>query len=637
MFCKKCGAPITDGSKFCTDCGAQVQSLEEPVFEAPVEQAAEVPTEVYAEQAVETPAEAPAVAVTEAFVVETPAPVEVDFNTEEDNEPFVKPKKKKAFAKLICAVLAVAVLIGAAFFVFKDRMMGIVMNIMPAEKQLKYTYSRLAENMSNNFAEKYGVGLEKIGKPYSGEMTLDVEVTEDLLSNLNVNEELDINKASLVYSIDAEGTDRVGVDLGIKVQDTTLANVQVYMDLAEQELVLAVPGLIPDAVKLDLSEEFDSEDLEQFKAYQEFMSEENIKKILPKQDLVKTILPAVVKAALAEVEEVQKGKSKFEAGGIEQNAKCLEIEITSEVLAKMAIGAMEEIKENQDVKEYIETLAGALDEQKDLLDLGSYDVNDMYDDMVDGLDELIDTLEDVDDNDELFTLTTWVNGKFDIIAVEVEVPDEAKVFMGMANDKKNFGYEFSVEVEEEIAFLIEGQTELEKDKLSGSFDFRYYDEHIATVEVKDLDALKLREGFVNGKVIVSFGQEISDAIEESLGVRSVVLVLNIQSDKQSFSVTTEASADGKKMLTLALGVKTSEDGKVEIPSTSTNDVEEWAQKIDIEELLDRLSKIGITEDMISSLVEDAMGSYDDYGDLTIADDIYGLEDFSADDIYSIYS
>ena len=616
MFCKKCGAQIPDESKFCTTCGAEITSKAAPTeaVEAPTE-AVEAPVEV-----VETPKEeTEAVVVEEATTVAVEEPIVVEAPVIEEQaisfEPQETPRKKKVLPKILAIVLAVAVLLGAAVFVFKDRMTGIVMSLMPAEKQLKYTYTRFAENLSNNFAEDYAIALEKIGKPYSGEVTLDAEVSEDLISELVGDIDLSVNKASVVYQLQNSGENLTGLDFGIKVGETLLANFEAYADLENKELILAVPEIIDGAVKLDLEELMDEDDLEQFKTIQSLSSSENLKKLLPKEELVKTILPKVVKAALAEVEDVEKGKSEFKAGDVTQKANCLEIEITYEVLAKMAIGALEEIKENEDVKEYIEQAAALLEEYSDELVDNGYDFDDLYDDAIDAIDEIIEELYDVDEDEELCTLKTWINSKFDIIAIEVEIPDEeATIFAGMANDGKEWGYEVSVSFEEEEVFLLTGNLELEKDKLSGSFDIGYEDEHLATIEVKDLDALKLRDGYLSGKAIVLFGAEINEEIENETGIARPVILIEFETEKEKVSYTVTVSSENETLFSVGMKVAVSEGADIDIPESTTTDIEEWVQNIDTEEILDRLSKIGFTEDMLSSIVGEVMGSDEDYDD-----------------------
>ncbi|MBO5908202.1 MAG: zinc ribbon domain-containing protein, partial [Clostridia bacterium] len=262
MFCKKCGASIPDDCEFCSACGTNAALTEE----ATTEVCTEAPTE---------------------FVADTP----VDSFTEAPIEAPIKTKKNGFFVKLACIVLAVAVIFTSVFFVFKDNMMGFVISVMPAEKQMQYTYSRLAKNLSNNFSEDYALALEKIDSSYSGEMVLDVEVSKEILSSFFADEEKIINKATLVYSIDAEGTDRYGMDIGIKIKDTLLANFQVFIDMSEQIMVMAMPGIIDGAVELDLNDIMDAQDAEQFKYIQTLTTSENLKKLLPKKELIKTILP----------------------------------------------------------------------------------------------------------------------------------------------------------------------------------------------------------------------------------------------------------------------------------------------------------------------------------------------------------
>lgn len=585
MFCKKCGASIPDDCEFCSACGSKAVLTEE----APAEVSADLPAEAFSETPVET---------------------------------VVKTKKKGFFVKLACIVLAVAVVFTSAFFVFKDNMMGLVMSVMPAEKQMQYTYSRLAKNLSNDFSEDYAFALERIDSSYSGEMTLDVEASKELLSSFFADEESIINTASLIYSIDVEGTDRYGMDMGIKVKDTVLVNFQIFIDMSEQKMVMAVPGIIDGAVELDLTENMSSEDAENFRIIQTLTSSENLKKLLPKKELVKTILPKLVKAAFAEIENIEREKSEFEAGGVTQKANCLEFEITSEVLAKMAIGALEEVKENKDIKEYVEDLADLLDEHKDILDIEPLDTGDLYDDMIDGVDEIIDELEDVDNDEELLTVKTWVNGKFDIIALDVKIPGVGTGFFGMATDGKKRGFELSVSDLSETIFNISGELELNKDKLEGEFDAFSGNNHVANIKVEDMDALKLRKGLINGTFTLTFGTEINEELSKNLGVADPAIIFTIESEEKAVTIKADFTSEGKSLVAVTLSETISDKGEVKIPTDITDNIEEWAQGVDQQELLDRLEKIGITEDMLNSFF---MGSYEDDYDSSY-EDSFGMDE-----------
>jgi len=586
MFCKKCGSSIPDDCEFCSACGSKAVLTEE----APAEVSADIPAEAFSETPVET---------------------------------VVKTKKKGLFVKLVCIVLAVAVVFTSAFFGFKDNMMGLVMSVMPAEKQMQYTYSRLAKNLSNDFSEDYALALERIDSSYSGEMTLDVEASKELLSSFFTDEESIINTASLIYSIDVEGTDRYGMDMGIKVKDTVLVNFQIFIDMSEQKMVMAVPGIIDGAVELDLTENMSSDDAENFRILQTLTTSENLKKLLPKKELVKTILPKLVKAAFAEIENVEREKSEFEAGGVTQKANCLEFEITSEVLAKMAIGALEEVKKNKDIKEYVEDLADLLDEHKDILEIEHLDTDDLYDDMIDGVDEIIDELEDVDSDEELLTVKTWVNGKFDIIALDVEIPGVGTGFFGMANDGKKRGFELSVSDLSETIFNISGELELNKDKLEGEFDAFSGNNHVANIKVEDMDALKLRKGLINGTFTLTFGTEFNEELRENLGVADPAIIFTIESEEKAVTIKADFTSEGKSLVAVTLSETISDKGgEVKIPTDTTDNIEEWAQGVDQQELLDRLEKIGITEDMLNSLF---MGSYEDDYDSSY-EDSFGMDE-----------
>ncbi len=508
----------------------------------------------------------------------------------------VKVKKKRIWLGVLCVVLSLAIVLTTAAFFFKDNVKGFIVATKAPEEQLLYTYSRFAEKFGNSLADSYALSLENKDVPLSGEVILGLELSSDILSKIGFPAK-ELGKISLAYSFNTDGNKLFGMDYDLKLGDTQIVSAEVYFDYAKQEMVVSVPEVFDKSLRFDISEVF-----AQNEAVFNALSEVDVYKFLPSEDLVRNILPNLVDAAFATLDNVEQGKAEFTADNVTQTASYLETKFTVDVLADFFIGALEELKANQEVKLYIDRLEASLIEYSDTLEIESSDVEDLYDNMVGSIDDVIDEMEKTDDDTELFTLKTWVDGKFDVIAFEVRVPNTCSVFTGVAVDGKNIGYELEIEADNQTTLHITGAATREKSKINGSLDVFVQDVHVGTIKIENLDALPLKNGSINGTFILSPSSELNKSISASTGLKDLSLAITVQSSKNAYSYEMSLFEKDSVLAKLTTDASISDGGAIIIPSDTTTNVESWVSSADINVILDRLKEAGISQDIISALM-----------------------------------
>lgn len=577
MVCVKCGATLNDGAMFCGYCGAkQTEIPAEPVVESQEQENVLFQEEVISE---EIPQE----------MVQEEMPVAEDTFVQE-GEPEV-PKKKSSKGKLIAIIAAALVVIGALVFVFWDKVENTVATLMPAEKQLQMAYTNSAEKWS----EGTGSWIEqfkavKTMQEASGEMKLNLEVDETILGMVLPETLSGINKADLAVAYETSEDDMaLQLVLGLAGEELLTANG--FMDLKDGKVAIQVPDLNKQA----LEAEFDVDD------YQEAMGESNqaiesLQNMMPNEKYAEEILPKYVEILFSVIEEADRTKETIEVGDVSQKVTVITIEIDDDVIDKMGDALLEELKNDE---EFEKSMKNIFKEAEDLSgdDIGTF--KEFYDEFFDGIKEGFSSLEDTDLVQDGFELVTWINSDNEVIGIQVD--EYLKV--ASARNKDKVAYEFcAMEDGDEIAkVLIEGT---EKDEVfEGTITLYSEEEKLITVDVDKFTSTK-----DNFECVISV--DIPDeVITEMVGMSSVPgqvsVKLEMSGNAKGVAVKFGVNLSGEQIIALGFSNELKKDAvKAEYPSDTTDDPMTWASGLDVNALLEKLEKVGITQDVLADLIQD---------------------------------
>lgn len=598
MRCEKCGANIDDGFKFCTKCGTMVT----------VEKKAE----------------------TSFSVGQTP-----EMGNFVPNEPQgTKRKSKLPYIMIGVGAIALVLLIVFANFAALENAVR-KMTSSPEEyyqwveeKQLKEAAKIVTSVYENYFIEAVQAYDRKteLEMSYAFEEGADdwLEILEDVGVDLSW---LDSGKIAWTHSL-KEGVMEEGV--GVSLSDVELMEIRAFADYNEEAMYVGVPTLSPYYLSCDL-DDIVYDGGESTRMSLELMK--NIDKALPTVIKLNKLLDKYTEIALSYVDDVDMTKGKtLRVAEISKDYTRLEVTIDAKMVSEMMEGIFAALGEDEEIKEIIFSMCGALEETKDLdLDV---DADDIYDEFTDACSELEDMAGEIDGDGEI-VMFVYVDGKGDVVGREIEVYD-GTISMLWPEDGKKVGYQFGVETDY-MNITVEGNGKKSGNKVTGDFVFECDGNELIEFSLDKLDEEALKEGFVNGTIEVKLASEVSDLFDSIYGydyygigelnsmlqsLEDISLVLNSDMSKSKMNFTLSAKEQDEKLVTFDIAYSVG-DGKVaSIPKdklvydvTDEDDIEEWWENLEWSTLLKNLDKTSLPSevvDLIDELSDLDVDEFEDY-------------------------
>ena len=333
MKCRKCGAEISEGAKFCEMCGARVEIEENE-------------TPVTTEEAVnDSPAEAVSEAATESASFATE-------KTEFSPIPEEPVKKKKPVWAIVAAGL-VGVIAILAVLVCCSKVAGNTFRkiFLSPEKYLAYV-------LKENFGESIDDGLtvydeyiNRVQNPDNVESTVkfDVALGDEFSEYVaeyagEYTSDADwvtwIKKASLEYNVNSYQGDSV---LGVKVgaNDVDLASVLVSVS-ADGHVYFSVPEVLTKPVYIKL----EPEQVEEFIKIKDMTNA--IYKELPTKPELQSISKKYLKAIFDNIDGVKRTNEVLTVEDVSDKATVLTMELDDIIITNMEIDVLEEFLQDEE-------------------------------------------------------------------------------------------------------------------------------------------------------------------------------------------------------------------------------------------------------------------------------------------------
>lgn len=568
MFCKYCGQELKDDAVFCENCGKRVSTEQDAaVYQEPAPVYQE-PAPVYQEEP-----------VTE---YQEPMPAY--------QEPVTEPPKKKGkgiLVGIIIAVVALAVILAAAFMLFKNQLSDVFVRFSSPEAQQLYTYKKLAEKT----ADSYGDAIDKTDEEqFSGKGELTVALgdsAKSLISAAGIDVS-GIESVNLTYDANVS-TDITSVDLALSYNGEALITADAVVDMKNHVMTLSVPELNDKALKLDLSEymaEMD-EDLN--------INVSDIVSKLPDQGLFESLLEKYLEIALKELQGVTKEAADLTVGDITVKSNLLTTEFTEKMLGEVAVKVMEAVKEDKDIKQQFINLC----------ELAGEDGEESYKDFITSVEEGLESADVSELTDEVvFTLKTWVDTSFDILAVEVTA-DDGVLFIGSVENKEAVAAELSFESEgaESVKVTVDGTNK--RNIYDGDIAVYLDGENMLNVACEGIDTEA--DSFVGKMTLTS--SYIGEAMGNELASVAEITLEGKTEDSKNI-VVIGVGASSAQLGTLTLTSEPHEFSASQLHTDTVDDAEAWAASINTEALMTKLTETGLM-DIVSSVMMGSMGGYDD--------------------------
>ena len=618
MFCSNCGRELADGSAFCAGCGASLQN-------PPVEQ---IQTEVQAEGYAQNYAQSYAQnydqnyvnnqVVEEASLVEEvgnegmpmAAPyVEGEYIDANMQQPYFAqpqfappPKKPKKVLIAIISIFLVFALLITTVAVCADSLKGFFIKTIGSDADyFLYVESNSINSIVTDFSEIYGNVLDNLNPKAGAEASFKLNVGDKAVSLLE-----DTLKAEMGSEIDLSWLNTVSLDMNInakenlekivaalKLNDKELVKLDAIMDMDKGDIFIALLSMSEKYLKSNTGIDADySESLG-------LITSAEFKKAIPAEKELDKLLKKYIEIALKNLDNVKKGSDVLLVGGIEQKLTTLELKIGEKELKKVATAILEEMKDDKQVKKYIEDIA---------LYLASNDIIPTSDKVYDNFRESIeDALEDIEksktNSSEAIYWTDYVNSKHEVVGRKIEFAGYEALDYVVVRNGKEFAFELNAS-----DVVVSGKGTEKGDIVNGEFGVQYSGQEICTLAVTDFN---IDSEYINGKFRVKPSSELlknmglDSGVSSLLSIVSPELELNFETSEKSAKIDVNLISSEEVFLGFTISVKETKAEKIELPSSKDvyeeENADEWLETIDMDALLKKFEEAGVPSDLVNTL------------------------------------
>lgn len=489
MFCENCGRLLNENDKFCQSCGKRVIRAESPLVE-----------------------DANIKSDENMSVQQSVAVQEIPENTEASLTP--KPRKKWLRPVIIAAALILlSSIIAYAAPVIKNMAQKLYYS---PEDYFKVVVKREIKDSTDEF----GAALSAVSGTNSafgdikekGEATLQFgRGFYDILEAAGVNEADDIaDKIDWIKKITFSGESaRVGTDISSKIDASINGKKILSLNTAidDSGIYLDVPEINKKGIKIvsDSNDYYDNP----FYAYKRFMDSTQFQtlceifELVPDKKTTQNLLYKYICTVIDSVDNVAEDTEKLKAGDIKQKCTKLSVSVNEDLLRKMLISFLKEVKADNEIKSII----------KDFCELDAVDVDfeSVYSEMISGIDEIIsEAVNTQGDREELVRFNVWVNNAGDLVGFGLE-----KDGVSFSSISLESGKDYATKINAGAGFLssvsLEGNGRTSGDKKSGTFYITAAGNKLAKI-VSEYNTKDSQDGIFNGKISL----ELTDFVKEQI-------------------------------------------------------------------------------------------------------------------------
>jgi hypothetical protein len=525
--------------------------------------------------------------------------------------------KKKSHGKLIAALIVLVILLSGAgtAYAFRD---SIINTFSQLTKSPAEYYAYVEEMAIKDSVDSMKPYLNLTSKDTAYDLTTDVTLNRESLDSLlqsSMGISLSDLESQIGVPLESLGMnmyfgykgDVMNETLGVRFNQVDLITMEMFMDIAKQEMFLRLPELSSAYLEFSGDESISSADLEKL----ELFNSDKTAELLKRYGII------VVK----NLKNVKMEKN-YELSVDTISTKCtrLTITVTEEDAANVAKAILEEAKDD----EYLIELASMADMTKD--------------DYEEAIEDALDELEDSEDeySDGSLQMLVYVNDQGEIIGREFSADDTDAAFGYTYLTKDNYNeYEFFINDEygDKIVSAEGSQTKKDnaydgsaKIKISDpteetfgdiSIDVNYEDYR---TEIKDNHVFQYGTFTISSLDLLGIQVTSESSVEDSTQINKLVFRMGTTP-----LVTIDSKVEYIKDIDVKMPPK-----DAEIYDYTQSD--SYEATMDLEGYVAKLSeKLGID---LQSLIDSYMYGYDDYGyedyDYYEDDDAY-LDDYDLED------
>ena len=578
MFCEKCGAMITDGERFCGNCGAPVDLSQHA---APQQQ--NTPQETVMQNNTQPYGAQPYVLQQYGDQQYTGQPygdqqyAGQQYGGQQFSYQPEAPKKKGLGKKGLIGIIAAAVVLVVGGFLAFALATGLF--LPPAAK-----LHRIEKKALHSAISTYDDNIGKTASQDKGAVSIDIEAGE-YLKTFASSQGVDLswlNNLTLDYAVDTS-SNVPGAQAKFSLNNVELAAFKVFVDTNANQILMGADGLSDCYAAMDMDDlGYGYSNLSEMMAASGD-SEEGLK-----------LVEKYFGLAVDTIDKVETSKGSITANGVTQNCTVYTTQFTDRMAVNMGKKVLTTARDDKELKKYLEKnypLLTSYIAAGRSGDMQTFD--EFYANFITEIDEGLDSLDQSEMNikDEvLFTMEEYVSGS-KIIGIKITTNYGQSMFFGVAENGKNFGIEMTALGQT----YLTGSGTKNGSRVSG--DLHVFDDGTALADIKltDFDAKKCE-----GTMEISLSTEVWDELVSSSSTASILSNASMKIDFESNKTVIDILFMGQSAVKATI-----KEGKKETlkPDSSmpTVDVDEWAQTLDTSVLVERLRNAGVPEMYLSSL------------------------------------
>lgn len=626
---------VTEGQQFFSApdkdelAGTAVsQTSDEPGVQAtPVQ--TETPVRAAGPVQMTTPVQTVAATENSFWTNDTVVPTTVGNSTPVVNK--TKKKSKKGWLIALGVVAVIGVLVAVNFARIENFFRK---TFSSSEEYYQFVEAKQVETLVDVYMNGYGSYVDMLSmdnKSHSVDMTLELGSELKKLMRVTGVDLSWLKSANL--AVDTNFKDKV-FEIGsiIGVNDVDILSGTIIMDFDDENIYMQIPELSKrylGASFEDMGVEGYEEMFEMLEAFQEF---------LPESDALEELLTKYITLALEQIDDVKEKDVTLEVGDVSQKCTALKVTIDTKTVQKMVEAVLEEVSEDKDLEDIVKK-AMEMSEEMGMAD-PDMDADDMYDEFLDEVDSALERIDEIDMEDVEILMTVYVNGKGEVIGREIEAEEfkfryampvsgssfEMECYVEMPNygggraaaariDEDYYAYEEEDDEPEIFKIGIEGKGKLKGNKITGDFTVKDNAMSYVDVKVEGYNTKKAKEGEMVGTFTFTLSKDMKSMLKDTasmvlVGYLNYGLEIDMDTDSDGGTVSIAIVNDDEFLVKLTVESDSGKGEKVSIPSSKNvidamdeDELEEWAEDIEWDDIIKKLEKADVDEDYIEMFEE----------------------------------
>ncbi len=345
---------------------------------------------------------------------------------------------------------------------------------------------------------------------------------------------------------------------------------------------------------------------------------EAFERVCPDQKEVEQMINRYMLTVVECMDDVAKEKGVLEAADVEQKCTVLTVTADANTFKDMTMEILKQMREDEDIEKIIKA---AMEEEIIIegLYLDDMSPEEAYEEFLDWIDDGLEFMEDYGElevyDDEVLEMKVYVDRKGKIVGRTMEMGD-VTIHMLMPEDGKQFGYELSYEdsyfddpiLDETMA--LTGSGKRSGDKIDGDFVLEYCDTPMMEIGVQELNLKDMRIGLLNGSMTLGLTEDAADYMDYTPGaamIQGMEISMDWQSDKSSSNCNMGISLRDQNLVNMEIsykqekGYKGANPGKNVVMVDDMDDLMEWGESLDIGGLTSALKEADVPSEFTDSL------------------------------------